>query len=122
MTTEVEDQAEIFRLDNAWNEAYARRYRAPLVDILADDFTGLTATGEPITKALLVHGDPGTGLVKAVSFSEQEIRVFGDTAISRGRLKLEVDDLRIDQRFLRVFAKRDGKWRAVAVSVTPVSD
>jgi len=122
VTTEVEDQTEIFRLNNAWNQAYVRRDGASLVDILADDFTGLTATGEPITKALLMRGDPGTGLVKAISFSEQEIRVFGHTAIGRGRLKLEVDDLRIDQRFLRVFAKRDGNWRAVAVSVTPVSD
>jgi hypothetical protein len=33
------------------------------------------------------------------------------------------DDGRIvvDQRFLRVFAKRGGIWRAVSVAVTPVA-
>ena len=122
MTTQADDQSEILRLDNAWNDAYVRRNRAPLAEILADDLTGLTPSGEPITKALLMGGDPGTGVVKLVSFSEQDVRVFGDTAVSRGRLELAVDDLRVDQRFLRVFAKRDGIWRAVAVSVTPVAN
>ena len=68
-----------------------------------------------------------TGVVRSVSFTDQDVRVFGDTAISRGRLTVEFVDLegvdrRIDQRFLRVFAKRDGNWRAVAVSVTPVPE
>jgi ketosteroid isomerase-like protein len=122
MAEQTEDEAEILRLDREWNEAYVRRDRSPLAEILADDFTGLTPSGQAITKALLIGGDPGTSAVKSVSFTEQEVHVFGDTAISRGRLRLEVDDLRIDQRFLRVFAKRDGIWRAVAVSVTPVAD
>ncbi|MGO9451102.1 MAG: nuclear transport factor 2 family protein [Candidatus Binataceae bacterium] len=122
MTTQAADEAEVARLDDGWNEAYVRRKRGPLAEILAEDFSGLTPSGEPITKALLMSGDPGTGVVKLVSFSEQDVRVFGDTAISRGRLKLEVDDLRFDQRFLRVFAKRGGVWRAVAVSVTPVAE
>lgn len=121
MTSQTDDEADILRLDNAWNEAYMRRDRSPLSEILADDFTGVMPSCKPITKALLMAGDPGTAPVKSVSFREQEVRVFGDTAISRGRLKLEVDDHGVDQRFMRVFAKRDRMWRAVAVSVTPVS-
>jgi ketosteroid isomerase-like protein len=121
METGTDDRAQILRLDSEWNEAYRRRDRSPLAHILADDFSGLTPSGEPITKALLMGGDPGTGVVKLVSFSEQDVRVFGDTAISRGRLQLELEDRRIDQRFLRVFAKRDGIWQAVSVAVTPVT-
>ncbi len=60
------------------------------------------------------------GEVRSLAFSEPFVAVFGDSAISRGRLQLEVDDRRIDQRFLRVFAKRNGVWRAVSVAVTPV--
>jgi ketosteroid isomerase-like protein len=116
----TDDEAEILRLDNEWNEAYRRADRAPLVNILADDFTGWTALNEPITKALLMINPPG-GRPGMAAFSEQYVRVFGDTGISRGRLRLE-DDGRIfvDQRFLRVFAKRSGSWRAVSVAVTPV--
>jgi hypothetical protein len=36
-------------------------------------------------------------------------------------LELEDGRIVIDQRFLRVFAKREGIWRAVSVAVTPVA-
>ena len=61
------------------------------------------------------------GRARSVTFSEQSVRIFGDTGISRGRLQLELDDRRVDQRFVRVFAKRDGIWQAVSVAVTPVT-
>jgi ketosteroid isomerase-like protein len=120
MGTQADDEAQILRLDNEWNEAYRRADRSPLAHILADDFTGWTALNEPITKAILMINPPGARAGAATS-SEQSVRVFGDTGISRGRLQLELDDRRIDQRFLRVFAKRDGIWQAVSVAVTPVA-
>jgi ketosteroid isomerase-like protein len=123
MTTQADDEAEILRLDSEWNEAYRRNDRAPLAHILADDFTGLTALSEPITKPLLMVNPPSE-MIKSVIFSEQYVHVFGNCAISRGRLQLEHEDGRIvvDQRFLRVFAKRDGTWHAVSVAVTPIAD
>lgn len=119
MGSQADDEAQILRLDSEWNEAYRRHDRAPLAHILADDFTGWAALGEPVTKAMLAVNRPGRA--KSVTFSEQSVRVFGHTGISRGRLQLELDDRRIDQRFLRVFAKRDGIWKAVSVAVTPVA-
>jgi ketosteroid isomerase-like protein len=119
MGSQADDEAQILRLDSEWNEAYRRHDRAPLAHILSDDFTGLTASGEPVTKASLMINPPGPA--RSVTFSEQSVRVFGDTGISRGRLQLELDDRRVDQRFLRVFAKRDGIWQAVSVAVTPVT-
>jgi ketosteroid isomerase-like protein len=122
MGTQTDDEAQILRLDSKWNEAYRRRDRSPLAHILADDFTGWTALNEPITKALLMINPPSEQ-IKSVTFSEQFVQVFGNCAIGRGRLQLESDDGRIviDQRFLRVFAKRNGTWQAVSVAVTPVA-
>ena len=117
--TQAYDEAQILRLDSEWNEAYLRNERTPLANILADDFTALDAFGKPLTKAMLMIKPPRPA--RSATFSEQSVRVFGDTAISRGRLQLELDDRRVDQRFLRVFAKRDGIWQAVSVSVTPVA-
>ena len=118
MSTRAEDETEVLRLDSAWNNAYRRHDRSPLDRILADDFTAVGPTGEMITKSSLMADPPGRA--KSVTFSDQSVLVFGDTGISRGRLQLELDDRRIDQRFLRVFAKRGNVWRAVSVSVTPV--
>jgi ketosteroid isomerase-like protein len=115
---EEDDKAHVLRLDEAWNEAYRRHDRSQLAPILADDFIALTASNEPITKATLMIDPPGRA--NSVTFSDQEVFVFGDAAVSRGRLRLEIQDRTVDQRFLRVFAKRDGLWRAVSVAVTPV--
>jgi len=119
MGTQADDEAQILRLDSEWCEAYRRYDRTPLAHILADDFTGLTAAGDPITKALLMINPSGRAM--SVTFSEQYVRVFGNTGISRGRLQLEWEGGSLDQRFIRVFAKRDGIWRAVSVAVTPVA-
>jgi ketosteroid isomerase-like protein len=119
LATRADDEARILELDSAWNEAYLRNDRAPLTNILADDFTALGPAGGTVAKAMLMINPPPA---RSASFSEQFVRVFGDTGISRGRLQLELDDRRVDQRFLRVFAKRDGKWQAVSVSVTPVAE
>ena len=122
METQGDDEARILRLDNEWNEAYRRGDRSPLAYILADDFVGWTALNELITKPLLMVNPPSE-MIKSVIFSEQQVRLFGDCAISRGRLQLEHVDghIVVDQRFLRVFAKRDRIWHAVSVAVTPVA-
>jgi ketosteroid isomerase-like protein len=119
MATLAEDEAHLRLLDCAWNEAYRRHDRASLADILAEDFTGIAPSGEPVSKTPLMLDPPGRA--KSLRFSEQFVRAFGDAGVSRGRLELELDDRRVDQRFLRVYAKRRGVWRAVSVAVTPVS-
>jgi ketosteroid isomerase-like protein len=117
--SESNDEAEMLRLDEAWNEAYRRHDRAPLADILAEDFSAIGPAGEAVTKATLMVNPPGRA--RSVIFSEQSVHVFGDAGLTRGRLHLELEDRRIDQRFVRVFARRDGVWRAVSVAVTPVA-
>jgi ketosteroid isomerase-like protein len=116
MTTVTEDEAEIRRLDSAWNDAYLRNDRSRLANILADDFEAAMPSGEPVSKAALMVNPPPA---VSAEFSEQAVRLFGDAAISRGRLKLELTDRKVDQLFLRVYARRNGLWRAVSVAVTP---
>jgi ketosteroid isomerase-like protein len=118
-TMESDAETEVLRLDNAWNGAYRHHDRALLENILADDFTALTPSGEPITKASLMVDPPE--IARSVTFSEQAVHVFGKTAITLGRLQLDLNDRRVDQRFLRVFAYRNGTWRAVSVAVTPLA-
>jgi len=51
MSTVAEDEAQLLFLDSAWNGAYRLHDRRPLADILAEDFTGVAPSGEPVTKA-----------------------------------------------------------------------
>ena len=104
-------------LDRAWNEAYERNDRAQLGKILADDFEAVAADGQTISKAQLMQ--PGSA-PRSIAFSERSMRLFDSTAITRGRLRLEHEGGRVDQRFMRVYAKRDERWHAVAVQVSAV--
>jgi ketosteroid isomerase-like protein len=104
-------------LDRAWNEAYERNDRAQLGNILADEFEAAAADGGTISKAQLLQ--PGAAPL-SIAFSERSIRLFDSTAITRGRLRLEHEGGRVDQRFMRVYARRDGRWQAVAVQVSAV--
>ena len=117
MATRADDEAQLLLLDTAWNHAYRRHDRSPLAEILADDFAGVARSGEPVTKASLLINPPGRA--KTVMFSEQFVRAFGDAGVTRGRLQMKLEERRVDQRFLRVFAKRNGLWQAVSVAVTP---
>ena len=114
---DADDETEVWRLDSAWNAAYERNDRAPLAEILADDFAAVLPTGDLIPKSAL-QVDPAPP--KAVAFSERSLRMFGDAAICLGRLQLDLTDRKVDQRYMRVYAKRDGRWRAVAVSAWAV--
>ena len=59
---------------------------------------------------------------RSIAFSERSIRLFDSTAVTRGRLRLEHEGGRVDQRFMRVYTKRDGHWHAVAVQVSAIVD
>ena len=48
------------------------------------------------------------GVVKEVSFSEQEVRVFGDTAVSRGRRDSNVTNFALTKGSCALFTKRYG--------------
>jgi ketosteroid isomerase-like protein len=111
------DRRAVDVIDRAWNEAYERNDRARLGPILAEDFEAVTADGQTVSKAQLMR--PSTA-PRSIAFTERSVRPHGSTAITRGRLTLEHDGRRIDQRFMRVYTKRGGRWWAVAVQVFPI--
>jgi ketosteroid isomerase-like protein len=115
--TETDEQHALDELDRAWNDAYLRNDRTPLDQILADDFVAVLADGRSITKAQLMQPSPAP---LNIAFSERSTRVFGSTAIARGRLTLEHEGGSVDQRFMRVYTKHQQRWQAVAVQVYPV--
>ena len=53
--------------------------------------------------------------------SEFALRVFGDTAVTLGRVRISGATFTVDQRFMRVWAQRSGVWQAVAVQVVPIA-
>ncbi|HMI93772.1 MAG TPA: hypothetical protein VK509_20505, partial [Polyangiales bacterium] len=48
------------------------------------------------------------------------LRCWGPTATTRGRIMVETASAVIEQRYMRVYSKRQGRWWAVSVQVVPV--
>jgi uncharacterized protein (TIGR02246 family) len=95
--------------------------------LLADDFTHTNQAGIFRTGAQwLANHKPGQSPYTRYDVDELKIRVYGDTAVVTARTTPKGQDSRGrpitgQYRYLRVWAKRDGKWRAVAFQGTRIS-
>jgi ketosteroid isomerase-like protein len=108
----------VTQLDQAWNQAYVAGDRSPLQDILSDDFVAVAPTGEQVSKSQLMQ--PPAEAALEVRFSEFWLRCWGATAATRGRIHVRTASTTIEHRFMRVYAKRAGRWQAVGVQVVPI--
>ncbi|TSA88117.1 nuclear transport factor 2 family protein [Deinococcus detaillensis] len=102
-------------LDDAWNAAYQNRDAQALNDLIADDWSGFLPDGQVISKAVLQRAIT-TYPEDVLVFRRQVAQLYGDTAITRGELSANGVHA---QSHLRVYARRAGKWQAVAVQVVP---
>lgn len=126
-------EAEIKKLEAEWSSAANRKDVEAVKRILADDIV-LTypdgSTGNKASEIELVE----TGAISADSWdvSENKVTVLdadaafitGRAAVKNGKLKdpktQQTIDISGEYRFLDIFAKRDGRWQAVASHVTRI--
>jgi ketosteroid isomerase-like protein len=123
----MNEQDRILDLDREWNEAYPRLDCAALDRIVADDWVCIDGTGLMITKSeLLTRVASSTSFLDAYKFDEITIRIFGEAAIVTGRLSGQMRDRDgardVNQRYMRVYVKRNEGWQAVATQVTKVKE
>ena len=94
--------------------------------IVADDYVAFQATGSESTKAeILAAYRAGSLHYTGLEIYDVQGRVFGDTAVVSARTKgMRRDgdhDVPNRVRYIRVYAKRDGKWRAVTQMSAPAA-
>lgn len=117
----MNDKHELETLNEAWNEAYRRVDMSSLAAILANDWVGILASGDVFTKTQLLETVPNNP-PSNLEFSGFELHQFADTAVTRGVVRVISGEFNVLQRFMRVWAKRDGHWQAVAVQVALISE
>jgi len=123
----MDETNRILDLDREWNEAYSRLDCAALDRIIADDWVCIDGAGLVITKSeLLTRVASSPGFLDPHKFDEITLRIFGEVAILTGRLSGQMQDSDgshdIDQRYMRVYVKRNERWQAVATQVTKVKE
>ena len=119
------DAAEVERLERELVKAIAAKDLATYDRIVADDYVAFDISGKANTKAeILAAYRNGTRGYTNLEIYDVLGRVFGDTAVVSARTKgfrrEEGQDVPNNVQYIRVFARREGRWRAVAQKSAPV--
>jgi hypothetical protein len=86
---------------------------------LTDDYLGANVTGQALTKQQQIDGImAGTLFSGKAEQTDRKVRIYGDTAVSTGVVTGVIGGDKV--RYIRVFVKRNNKWRLVAAQGTRI--
>ncbi len=94
-----------------------------LRDLVAEDYQGCDAGGQPHDRALMVKSyGPGGVTLDVFEVSEVEAKYLGSTALVSGvaviRGSYAGEAFEHDMRFLDVYVHRDRSWQLIASQIT----
>jgi ketosteroid isomerase-like protein len=93
--------------------------------IVADDYVALTVEGTETTKLqVMASYKAGTRRYAGLEIHDVKVRLYGDAAV----LSARTTGFRVENgqqvpnlvRYIRVYARRDGRWRAVMQMAAPI--
>jgi hypothetical protein len=115
-------ERELTETEDKWLEANIRGDAKVAAGLLAEDYQGMTQSGAVEDKAQFVAGVKD-GSLRADSFyqDQRSVRIFGETAVSTGRLSLKAQDGITQTRYTRVYVKRQGRWQLIIMQTTRIT-
>jgi ketosteroid isomerase-like protein len=108
--------------------AWVARDRAFLEEILSDDWAVVDATGGIRSKKEVIEEAFETSRLRVDSarIEEVAVRLFGDTAVVRGRSEVagsyNGESMAVSLRFTDVFLRRNRRWLCIASHASPISN
>ena len=115
----MNDTEAVLALEETWGVAPLTGDLETLSAIVADDWVGVGPTGRTMTKQDLLEMlvlRPG---FDSVTYDEVELSLFGDTGIVTSAFYGVGKEIELKQRYMRVYAKRGGRWCCVATQIVP---
>jgi hypothetical protein len=106
-------EEEIMKIEDQWVQSRAAKDPMVSKELLADDYLGADSTGQAQTKQQFIDAvTAGTLFVGKAEMMDRKVRIYGDTAVSTGFVTGVVGENKT--RYIRVYVKRNNKWRLVA--------
>jgi hypothetical protein len=106
----------VTRAEEAWVQARMNGDKKSDSNLLADDFSWTFITGKVMNKQQTADN---LGAAPNPEINK-DIRVYQDAAVVVGTAKLTFAGKPITERFVRIWAKSGGVWRAVLFQATEV--
>lgn len=121
----VEDQLKKIETERA--AAVVRGDVAALESETSDDYTLINMNGQMSDKSQMLNGfKSGESKLTADDLSDMKVHVYGDTAVITGKAETKGTmggkDATGQVMFTRVYVKKEGRWQAVALQQTRVSN
>ena len=118
--------SELTQIENRLVKAWIDGDRKTVDSILASDWSVIDLTGRVLTKAQVMQEfGSGDRRIESGSVDDLNFRMFGEITVVTGRSVLtgtyQGKRASVVQRFTDVFARRDGRWQAVASQGTEVA-
>jgi len=112
-------EEEIMKLEDQWVQSRATKDPTVTKDLLSDDFLGANMAGQAMNRQQHIDAvTAGTLFAGKGEMTDRKVRIYGDTAVSTGVVTGVVGADK--SRYIRVFVKRNNKWRLVAAQGTRV--
>ncbi len=116
---------EVLAIDASFNEAIRQNNAQERERIYSDQYMITNVRGRVVTKAQALE-EVTSGNVTYDSFHADDIqvRMYGDVAVVTGRTSVHKQvssaDYRAEQRYTRVYVKRQGRWQLDAAQITAI--
>ena len=126
-TASPEDEKAILQFEQNWCEAFRSGNAEAIASIEDEAYTLTNSRAELSTRADdIVEAKAHTIQYSKFYNHEQNVRLYGDTAIVTGITSLEGTSgdkpFKLDVRFTDTLVRRNGEWKAVAGHVTKLEN
>lgn len=119
---------EVEKCEEAWRTAMLKGNSSELANLLADDYTAITAAGAIETKDEAVNSvRSGAFKLTSLDVSDQKVRIYHSTAVVTS--VANIDGTRGDQalkgryRYTRVYVRNSaGQWKIVSFEASRIED
>jgi len=113
-------EQELIRFMTEWGDASGRRDTATLDRILPDDLVLTQFNGRVESKTQYLEAVKNIPSNFTIKDSEQQVSIYGKTAIVRARYTLTIGEQVLNLRYTTTFLKRGGRWQPVALHSSPI--
>ena len=114
------DKERVLELESTWSTAPLAGDLETVAEVVADDWRGFGPDGGTMNKAdLLEMLGSRPGIFESVTYDDVVVNLFGGTAVVTSAFRGVGEELTLTQRYMRVYAKREGTWRCVATQIVP---
>lgn len=113
---------EILALEATWHVAPLEGDLETVSRVTADDWIGVAPTGAVMSKADLLEMLSRPAPFESAVYDQVRLYVYGQTAVVISLFRGEGKDVVFEQRFMRVYANRDGQWQCVATQIVPIPE